>query len=205
MIAAVVPAAGQSRRMGRPKLLLPVGGRTVIARVVSALREGGVNPVVVIVPPHDDPASEGVRREAVDSGGEAVVPESRPPDMRASFEWGLRHLANRSVPPSTVILAPADSPGLSPELVARVVQQAVAMPTVIAVPVVDGRRGHPIALPWSTAQDVFGLPADVGINALVAHRSDQVVEFAVDDPEAVRDLDTPDDYRRWANPDGSTG
>ena len=44
MIAAVVPAAGHSQRMGRPKLILPIGGQTVIARVVSALRDGGASP-----------------------------------------------------------------------------------------------------------------------------------------------------------------
>ncbi len=55
MIFAVVPAAGRSSRMGRPKLSLPLGGRTVLEHVVIALRQGGVDEVLVVVGPHDLP------------------------------------------------------------------------------------------------------------------------------------------------------
>ena len=67
-----------------------------------------------------------------------------------------------------------------------------------------GRRGHPIALPWSVAREVRGLPEGVGINALVALQTGRVVEFAVDDPAAVEDMDTPQDYEKWAAPGGPT-
>ena len=56
-IAAIVPAAGRSERMGRPKLILPIGGATVIARVVAALRQGGAEPVVVVAPPAEAPGA----------------------------------------------------------------------------------------------------------------------------------------------------
>ena len=48
-VAAIVPAAGLSTRMGRPKLLLPFGGEPLIVRVVNALRQGGAAPVVVVI------------------------------------------------------------------------------------------------------------------------------------------------------------
>ena len=51
MIAALVPAAGSSKRMGQPKLLLEFDGHTLIGRVVGALRAGGVERVVVVAPP----------------------------------------------------------------------------------------------------------------------------------------------------------
>ena len=51
MIAAIVPAAGLSQRMGEPKLLLPIGGIPVIARVIEALLAGGVDRALVITPP----------------------------------------------------------------------------------------------------------------------------------------------------------
>ena len=57
MIAAVVPAAGKSERMGRPKLILPIDGETLIARVVSRLRAGGVVYTVVVAPPLDAPGA----------------------------------------------------------------------------------------------------------------------------------------------------
>src|SRR5215471_3453560 len=57
MIAAVVPAAGRSSRMGRPKLLLDFEGESLIRRVVTALRGGGADRIVV-VPPVDSPEAE---------------------------------------------------------------------------------------------------------------------------------------------------
>jgi molybdenum cofactor cytidylyltransferase len=199
MIVAIVPAAGESRRMGQPKLLLPVGGLTVIARVVSALRTGGVSRVVVVSPPHEAPEAAILQREAEDAGAEVVVPETRPPDMRASIEWGLAHLESAGPLPTTLLLAPADHPGLTPALAARVIERALDAPGAIVVPVADGRRGHPIALPWPLALAIKTLPPDAGVNALVRACEELVVEIDVDDPAALGDLDTPDDYRRWAS------
>jgi CTP:molybdopterin cytidylyltransferase MocA len=184
--------------MGQPKLILAIGGRTVIARVVSALRDGGAGRVVVVPPPPDAAGAAILHREAAEAGAEVVVPPSQPLDMRASFEHGLDRLADLDPPPSVVLLTPADSPGLTAALVARVVAACEAAPGSIVIPTVAGRRGHPVALPWALAQEVRGLPEGVGINALVALMGSRVVELPVDDPGAVADLDTPEDYQRWA-------
>ena len=52
MIAGLIPAAGHSRRMGRPKLALPFAGRTVLELVIAALQAAGVAPVLVVLGPH---------------------------------------------------------------------------------------------------------------------------------------------------------
>ncbi|MCS7269454.1 MAG: NTP transferase domain-containing protein, partial [Gemmataceae bacterium] len=54
-VVAVVPAAGQSRRMGRPKLLLPWKGSTVVETVVHTVRQGGVDRVLVVIGPESFP------------------------------------------------------------------------------------------------------------------------------------------------------
>jgi molybdenum cofactor cytidylyltransferase len=201
MIAAIVPAAGRSERMGRPKLILPVGGLSVIAHVTDALRRGGADPVVVVVPPAAVPGASALAAEAARAGGCVVVAEPPPADMRASVERGLDHVAQMAIPPrAAFLLAPADSPGISAELVARIIARAEAEPDAIVIPQAQGRRGHPIALPWSLAAEIRGLPGDVGINALVARHAARVVTLDVADPTALADLDTPDDYRRWTTP-----
>jgi molybdenum cofactor cytidylyltransferase len=199
MIAAIVPAAGRSERMGRPKLILPIGGRTVIARVITALRDGGADPIVVVVPPAAMPGAAVLADEATQAGGLVVVADPPPPDMRASVERGLERLSRMSLRlPATLLLTPADSPGISAPLVARIVARAEASACSIVIPQVHGRRGHPIALPWPLAAEIRTLPEGVGINALVARHAAEVVELELDDPDALADLDTPDDYRRWA-------
>src|SRR4051812_2286819 len=117
MIAAVVPAAGLSVRMGRPKLNLPVGGVPLIARVVAAFRDGGAGRVVVVTAPGEAPAAPEIAGAARAEGAEVVVAPTQPADMRASVELGLAFLAQGPAP-SAILLAPGDSPGLSPALVA---------------------------------------------------------------------------------------
>lgn len=198
MIAAIVPAAGLSKRMGQPKLTLPVGGLPLIVRVVTALRLGGAESVVVVAPPPEQPGAIMLADFARLAGADVVVAEQPPPDMRASVELGLARLAlGRS--PTTFLLAPGDSPGISPELVKRVIARAKISPEAIVRPEFQGRRGHPVALPWTLATQIPILPPEVGVNALIRSHAETIVSLEIDDPGATADLDTPEDYERWGN------
>jgi molybdenum cofactor cytidylyltransferase len=200
LIAAIVPAAGESRRMGRPKLLLPVGGQPVLRRVVTALQEGGAELVVVVAPPI------GWKDFAFEFFLEDVfihIAETQPADMRASFELGLSYLELNGVQPTTILLTPADCPGLTADLVAAVIRRSSTDPMSVIIPTFHDRRGHPIALPWELATAVRDLPAGVGVNALVAASSDRVVELPVSERGAVEDMDTLEDYQRWLESEGA--
>ena len=75
--------------MGQPKLLLDLAGRTVIARVIEALRDAGITRCLVVVRPNDS----DLIQEVTSAGGEVVLPATAPPDMRTSVEWALREVA----------------------------------------------------------------------------------------------------------------
>jgi molybdenum cofactor cytidylyltransferase len=196
MIAAVVPAAGRSARLGQPKLLVNVGGETLIHRVVAALRQGGVERVIVVAPPADAPEGPPVAAEARRAGAEVLIPVTRPIEMRQSVELGLKFL-KQNQPPQLVLLTPGDAPGITQDLVARLLDLAARRPARLVAPSYQGRRGHPIVLTWDLAAQIPGLPADAGVNALVNSQGDQVVELAVNDPDVLADLDTPDELNRW--------
>ena len=107
--------------MGRPKLLLPIGGRTVIARVVTAPAQGGADAGRRGRPPADGPG----RRRLADRGRPGpgpvvVVADPATAEMRASVELGLDRLGRGPAPPPSCS-RPGDSPGITPELVRRVV------------------------------------------------------------------------------------
>ncbi len=182
--------------MGRPKLILPLGGGTVIARVIRALREGGAETIVVVATPADFAGADVLADEATRAGAVVIVADSATADMRASVELGLDRL-RLGPAPSVVLLAPGDSPGITPELVRRIIALASAEPASIVVPRCRGRRGHPVALPWELASEIRDLPTGTGANALLDARADRVVMLDVDDPGTTADLDTPEDYRAW--------
>ncbi len=117
---AIVPAAGRSRRMGQAKLLLPWGDRSIIEKVLDAWRASAVAATVVVLHADDVQLAEVCRQ----AGAEVVVPTIPPPDMKASIARALEHLESNYEPRAcdAWLVAPADMPGLTPELIQAVIQ-----------------------------------------------------------------------------------
>ena len=216
--AAIVPAAGRSRRMGRPKLLLPVGGTggaggTVIGATLAALAAGGAGRIATVIRPGDRPlrawlrgqaAAEIARRtgRAAGTGPELVAVVNPHPErgMLSSIVIGLEALGGPSgpgsSPPEPLLVCPADLPELAPATVAAVLARLAATDAGLAVPVHAGRRGHPLAIAAGLAAEIPGLDPAVGLRQLLERHPDRLAEVPVADPGCVRDLDTEEDYRR---------
>ena len=197
MIAAVVPAAGLSRRMGQPKLLLPIDGVPLITRVVRAFQTGGADRVVVVVAPPDVPGAAEVATLARSAGAAVVVAPVPTADMRASVVLGLGHLA--AGPPSALLLTPGDSPGINPDLVARLIDHGSRAPGRIIIPRHDGQPGHPALIPWDLATLIPNLSPGAGVRALFARHAERVDYLDTDDSTILLDLDVPADYARWSS------
>jgi molybdenum cofactor cytidylyltransferase len=193
VIFAVVPAAGHSTRMGRPKLILPLGNRTIIEHVVTALRAGGADQVLVVCGPHVQEL-EPLARTA---GADVLVLSAPTPDMRSTVEFGLADLENRfrPEPEDAWFLAPADHPALESGIV-RTLRDEFARDAArsILVPTHAGKRGHPALIAWRHVTAIRTLPPDQGINSFF--RTQSVTEISVPTPEILADLDTPEDYER---------
>jgi molybdenum cofactor cytidylyltransferase len=196
---ALIPAAGRSRRMGAPKLLLDAGGQTVIARLLSSLVRAGLSHPVVVL----DPADQVLKAEVERHAGRAVVAAAPPPDMRASVSIGLETIAEDLAAGGIVpdaealwILIPADHPVVLPETVETLLAAGHKHPGSIIVPTYDGRRGHPTVFTWRHASEVNCIPAGEGFNWILKRHAADVVEIAVSNPGVLFDLDTPEDYER---------
>lgn len=196
MIAALVPAAGRSERMGRPKLLLAIHGEPLIVRVVTALLEGGAERVLVVGPPEDSQEGPAIAALARTAGARVVSPRVRPGEMRDSIEFGLEAIARPEVP-DYVLLTPGDAAGITATVVARLIEESARHPEKIVVPRCGPRRGHPLVLPWRIAAEVPSLPRGKGVDALLDRHHDRVVELPVLDPRIADDIDTPEDVRSW--------
>lgn len=188
----VIPAAGQSRRMGRPKLLLPWGERRVIDAVLAAWRASRVTHIVATVRKSDEALQAACR----DHGVDVVIPDIDPAEMKHSVLLALDHIRRRHAPTNDDVwlLAPADLPQLDAATINALLDAHAAQQPAILVPVVAERRGHPVLFPWPLAERVGDLEENEGVNALL--NQVEVREIAVKTSAPFDDLDTPDDYRR---------
>jgi molybdenum cofactor cytidylyltransferase len=179
--------------MGQPKLLMPWGTGLVIDHVLGVWQASQVDAIVVIA--RADDAELLSVLEGFDV--HVVRPPCAPPEMKHSVQYGLEYLGHEFAPRDTDrwLLSPADTPMISTALIDAVLNAAGRdRQSRIVIPACDGRRGHPVAFPWTTAAQVFALRADQGVNAIV--RRHAVLELPVDDAGILQDLDTPEQYRR---------
>jgi len=195
MTYAVIPAAGKSSRMGRPKLALPVGEHTILERVIAALRQGGVEHILVVVGPQVPELVPLAER----ANAHAYLLDRETGHMRETVEKGLAWLEEHfhPRPRDAWLLVPADHPTLEPSVIRQLLaaEQAHAQRSIF-VPTYEGRRGHPTLIRWQHVAAIRRLPAGEGLNRYFRGKGDAVLEVPVASPGVLIDLDTPDDYAR---------
>jgi CTP:molybdopterin cytidylyltransferase MocA len=179
--------------MGRSKLALPFAGRTVLEHVIAALRDGGVQRVVVVTGPR---ASE-LSRLAKAAGADVHAMSEPTPDMRTTIEHGLRWLEERQSPRAAdaFLLAPGDHPAFHGDLVRGLCEAYRASRcSSIVVPVHAGHRGHPVLIAWKHVPGIVAMAPDRGINSYVREHAAEVHELSVAQRGVLFNLDSPDDY-----------
>jgi molybdenum cofactor cytidylyltransferase len=194
---AVLPAAGASSRMGRPKLLLPFRGGPLVAAVVGALRAGGVAGIVLVTASEDDE----LRTWARQAGVATAVNPAPERGMLSSIQEGIAALGGADALArrgDILLVSPADLPHLRPESVAELLRRMDDTDARLAVLVYEGKRGHPLAIAPALIPEIFDLDPEIGLKQLRDRHESELMEVAVDDPGVVLDVDTPADYERLA-------
>ncbi len=185
-VAAILLAAGKSRRMGTSKQLLPLGDTTVIGCCLESLWTGGVGDIIVVVSPEGAEVAEEARRFPV----RIVVNEEPGGDMSSSVRSGRDNLPSDC---SSVLIALSDCPLVQPSSVQALLSAGAGKLSSIVIPVYEGRRGHPVLFPRTILGE---LTDDLTLRDLVRKDPGRVAELPIDDSGVLLDMDTPVDYQR---------
>lgn len=185
-VAAIVPAAGLSRRMGSCKQLLELGGKTALARCLETLLAGGVREIVLVV----GVKGELVAAEAGRFPVKLVVNDDPAGDMASSVRAGRAALSTAA---SAVIVSLCDYPLVLPATVASLKKNHAEEPGRIVIPSYGGRKGHPLLLPRKILEELQG---ELTLRDLVRSDPGRVGFVEVDDPGILYDMDTAEDYQR---------
>ncbi|MEO6435084.1 MAG: nucleotidyltransferase family protein [Tepidisphaeraceae bacterium] len=199
-IAAVVLAAGLSRRMGRFKPLLPIGDKPLLARVIDSLIGAGAIGPIVVVTGHAAAQVDSILK--IYSVRAVHNPAYATGGMLSSVQTGLTSLRGEA---DAVFIVLGDQPMVRPDTIAALASAwrsagAGHRPRVV-LPIHAGKHGHPILLSADGIDEVLALPPDHTLKNYTNRHSERTLEVEVDDPAVHDDLDTPDDYaaalERW--------
>lgn len=191
-IAAIILAAGSSRRMGAPKLLLPWGDTTVLGATLTLMAASGIMQRLVVTGAYQD-ATAAI---AADHN----VPTAHNPEYAAGEMLSSLQVALRALPPTCAgaLVVLGDMPLVRPATIRQIVSAFMDDGGhAIIAPVYNGRQGHPVLFGRALFAALLALPAGAAPRDVVrAHRA-QLLQLPVADAGILIDLDDPATYQRW--------
>ena len=193
MVPAVVLAAGQSSRMGRPKALLPCGGGDLfVTRVVTVLREGGAAGAFVVGRPADEPLRDVVA--ALGPFASFIVNPAPERGQLSSLIAGLDVADRPGV--RAVMVCPVDVPLVTPAVVATLLASFVASRAPIVRAVHGSAHGHPVIFARALFDELRHADPARGAKAVLRAHEDAILNVEVSDSAVLTDFDVPADYVR---------
>ncbi len=186
-ISAVLLAAGKSKRMGRPKLLLPFGGSTILERTVDNISSSLVDEVIVVL----GAGARDLEKVIASRPVKLVFNPDYRRGMSTSLTCGLKMVNRRA---QKVMVALADQPLVDKETYNRLIEESLSSEKGIVIPVFQSRRGNPIIFSIGYRQELLGLTGDVGGREIVSRHPDDVLEVALESEGVVVNINTMDEY-----------
>jgi molybdenum cofactor cytidylyltransferase len=190
MLAAAILAAGESKRMGQPKALVPFQGSTFVEHLIAATRHARVGSPRVVL----GAGAEEIRAQLKIDPAWVVVNADWPKGQLSSI-----HAAIRSLPAGVtegILVCPVDHPLISAHLVAALIAAFDSSGKLIVLPKHGGRRGHPVIFRAGLYEELLAAPAEVGARQVVWNHAAEVMEVETEEEGVILNLNDPESLRK---------
>ncbi len=189
---AIVLAAGESKRMNAPKMLLPVNGKTMIETVIDNILSSKTDRIMLVT---------GAYADEINTIAESLPVtvchnENYKDGMLSSVKCAFRALPSEA---GQVLVFPGDKPWISKEDINLLIDSFMKERKGIAIPVFKGKRGHPVLIDIRYRKEVLKLDPDEGLKGLARTFPDDVLEVETKNPGILKDIDTYEEYLRSMN------
>jgi molybdenum cofactor cytidylyltransferase len=210
--AAIVLAAGESRRMGEPKQLLLWGDHTIIEQIVGTLMQAPLDEVVVVVGHRADEVRAKVQSSRFNfqpptSNLQLPTSNFQPPMMRcelnpnyreggmlSSIQFGVSQL-REDVRAAFIVLC--DQPQVKATTLAKLRGAFEQSDRGMVVPSYQMKRGHPLLIDVRKYRaEILAIEGAPGMQKLLRDHPDDILHVVFDDPSVLVDMDTREDYER---------
>ena len=191
-IWAVILAAGESKRMGSPKMLLPFNGSTMLECVIANVKKSDVHKIIVVL----GAIKEALIQLADKLHIEFCYNENYKEGMLSSVQCGFKNL-----PPSckASLVFQGDQPLITSDTINAVINAYISSEKGIVIPVYKEKRGHPILIDMKYRNDIDNLSPDNGLRTLSYMFPADVLEVDTNESGILRDFDTYEQYTKGIN------
>jgi molybdenum cofactor cytidylyltransferase len=189
----VILGAGASRRMGRPKLLLPWNGTTLIGHLIAQWKKLRATQIVVVLSGDNQSLITELNRLEFPMENRIVNPQPEQ-GMVSSIQCAANWNGwEKSL--TQIVITLGDQPHLTQATLLSLMEFSGDQVDKICQPSFAGRPKHPVILPRTQFEKLSGGEFETLAHFLKAHRQDiELIE--IDDPGLNLDLDTPADFEK---------
>jgi len=186
-ICAIVLAAGESKRMKVPKMLLPYKDKTIIEKVIENIISSGIEKVIVVLGSGKDDILKVTGSLPVTD----CYNENYKQGMLSSVKCGFRNMDEEC---GAVLLFLGDQPGIDPDVIKILIEAYRNTGKGIVMPVYNKKRGHPLIINSKYRDEIAGIDESGTLRDLVHKFKDDVHEVKVETQSILKDIDTQEDY-----------
>jgi molybdenum cofactor cytidylyltransferase len=192
MISAILLAAGESKRMGRPKQLLDWRGKPLLQHVLESIIGSSVDEIILVLG-HE---AEQIRKSLPELHIKIVNNLDYKQGMSSSLRQGLLAVDPGS---EAFLVFLADQPSIAPKIIDRLIQifQQANPRRGIVRPVHRGLQGHPVLIGVQYLQEALQLQGDVGARQILMNHVSDTLEVEVGQDAVLADIDTPEEYLEY--------
>jgi molybdenum cofactor cytidylyltransferase len=192
MISAIILAAGESKRMGQPKMLLPWGEDTILGQVITTYKAAGVEDILVVTGGAREQVDDIVRQHGARSIFNTQFSSG---EMLSSLQRGLGFLSEAETGVTAALIGLGDQPQVQEGSIRQICDAFHEHSTRLVVPSFQMRRGHPWLVERSLWGELLELKTSQSPRDFLNRHAAEILYVEMDTPSILADLDTPQDYQ----------
>ena len=187
VVTALILAAGESKRMGQPKMVMPFGKTTVIEQVIRETTRSRTDYIHVVTGAFPDMIKEKIESYPVSHSENKNYKSG----MITSIQSGIQNMRKDT---TAVIIILGDQPMVPSSVIDELIAAYIESDKGIIQAVFNGKRGHPVIIDKKYFTDIVGLADKNNLRDLMQDHPGDILEVNTGSPEILRDIDTLEDY-----------